>query len=451
MEKTNKTGKAEHIAAPKSPLGDLGVELRSEEFQEMLGAVPPWILRWGIVVIGIVVVIILAGSAIFKYPDTIPAQMVLTSATPANVIIAKTSGKLQELFVADNRHVRQGQYLAVVENPACTKDILFLKNYLFSLAGNSDSIMALPPKDLKLGNLQTLYSSFYINLFEYSEFKRLEYYPKKIEIMKLKIQKNEVQYKNLYRQQSIVEEQLSISQNQYQRDSSLYKKAIFSDEELEKSKSQHLQARLSNENMQSTIENMEIQIIQMKETLLDIEQQYTDRKNTFESQLKTSTNQLLNEIQTWEISYTLQTPVDGTVTFTNIWVENQNVTGGSPVFNVVPDNKGEYIGKALLPLTRSGKVKTGQKVNIRFNNFPDNEFGMVKGIVRNISLVPSKDNNGSSYTIEIGLPEGLITTYKKELPFFPEMEAQADIITEDISLLERFFMPLRKIWTESMN
>jgi hypothetical protein len=31
----------------KSPSGDLGVELRSEEFQEVLGSVPHLILRWG--------------------------------------------------------------------------------------------------------------------------------------------------------------------------------------------------------------------------------------------------------------------------------------------------------------------------------------------------------------------------------------------------------------------
>ncbi len=240
--------KDENIANPKSPSGDIGmenIELRSEEFQEILGHVPSWILRWGIIIIGIIVIIILVGSAIFKYPDTIPSQMTLTSSTPANAIVARTSGKLQELFVTDNQHVGQGEYLAVIENPACTKDILYLKHYLSELSKNPDSISNLPPKELKLGNLQSLFSSFYINFFDYNEFNRLEYYPKKIEIMKIKIQKNEEQYAHLFRQQSIIEEQLKISGNQYQRDSSLHKKAIFSDEELEKSKSQHLQARLS--------------------------------------------------------------------------------------------------------------------------------------------------------------------------------------------------------------
>ncbi len=425
------------------------IELRSEEFQEVLGYVPPWILRWGIAIVGIMLVIILAGSAVFKYPDTIPSQMTLTSATPVNAILSKTSGKLQELFVTDNQHVEQGQYLAVVENPAHTKDIFYLKKYLWGLSVHPDSMIHLPPKELKLGSLQSLFSSFYVQLFDYIEFKRLEYYPKKIAIMKLKIKKNEEQYNHLLHQQLIVEEQLKISGKQYQRDSSLHQKAFFSDEELEKSKSLHLQSCLSKENMQSSLDNMEMQLIQMNESLLDTEQQYTDRKNTLETQLKTYINQLLNEIQTWEMTYVLQAPINGKVTFTHIWVENQNIVTGSCVFNIVPDKKGEYLGKALLPLARSGKVKPGQTVNIRFNGFPDNEFGMVKGVVRNISLVPSKDNTGNSYIVEIALPDGLTSTYKKTLPFLPEMEAQADIITEDISLLERFFMPVRKIIKES--
>jgi HlyD family secretion protein len=50
---------------------------------------------------------------------------------------------------------------------------------------------------------------------------------------------------------------------------------------------------------------------------------------------------------------------------------------------------------------------------------------------------------------KIALPEKLMTTYKKELPYLPNMQGQAEIITEDISLLERLIMPVRKILTEN--
>jgi len=68
----------------------------------------------------------------------------------------------------------------------------------------------------------------------------------------------------------------------------------------------------------------------------------------------------------------------------------------------------------------------------------------VRGKVSNISVVSS----GDSYTLEVSFPNGLMTTYGKELPFYQEMYATSEIITEDLRLLERFFMPLKKIFNE---
>ena len=73
------------------------IELRSEEFNEVLSAVPSWILRWGITMIACVVVILLIGSAVFKYPDIISSTVTLTGTTPVSAVVARTSGKLQEL------------------------------------------------------------------------------------------------------------------------------------------------------------------------------------------------------------------------------------------------------------------------------------------------------------------------------------------------------------------
>ncbi|WP_298650356.1 hypothetical protein [uncultured Proteiniphilum sp.] len=122
------------------------------------------------------------------------------------------------------------------------------------------------------------------------------------------------------------------------------------------------------------------------------------------------------------------------------------------------ENPSSYFifGKALLPIARSGKVKIGQKVNIRLENFPENEFGILEGQVKNISLVPisagqaATENAAEYYTIDIILPDRLTTTYKKELPYLPHMQGRADIVTEDISLLERFFLPMKRILSESL-
>lgn len=428
------------------------IELRSEEFNEVLSAVPAWIIRWGITVIACVVLMLLIGSSIFKYPDIISSTVTLTGTTPVSAVMAKTSGKLQELYVENNRQVKAGTLLAVIENPAETNDIIRLKELVRQAESNLDTIALVPSQQLRLGSLQSLYSSFYLAMSEYRQFKELAYHLKKIDLVKARIVKNELYYRNMLKQKGLSEAQAKIAHQQYARDSLLGVKGLVSKEAVEESYSRYLQSSLSAENMDRSLENLQLQLAQMNESLYDTEYQYLDQKNTLETQLRSLINQLRAEIDAWELNYALITPVDGEITLTQYWTNNQNVTAGNVVFNIVPVNQGEIIGKAMLPTERSGKVKKGQKVNIRFSNYPDKEFGIVRGTVKNISLIPVTDaQNVKNYMVDIQLPSGLRTSYNKELPFLPEMEGQADIITEDISLLERFLMPIKKVITEGLN
>ena len=427
------------------------IELRSEEFNEVLSVVPAWIIRWGITVTACVVLLLLVGSAVFKYPDIISSTVTLTGTTPVSAIVAKTSGKLQELYVGNNQQVKANTLLAVIENPARTNDIIRLKELVEQAENSLDTIALVPSQQLQLGSLQSLYSSFYLSMSEYRQFKELAYHLKKIDLVKARIVKNEVYYRNMLKQKDLSVAQAKIAHQQYARDSLLGVKGLVSKEAVEESYSRYLQSSLSAENMDRSLENLQIQLAQMNESLYDTEYQYWDQKNTLETQLRSLVNQLRAEIDAWEISYALITPIDGEITLTQYWTNNQNVTAGNIVFNIVPTNQGEIVGKAMLPTERSGKVRKGQKVNIRFSNYPDKEFGIVKGIVENISLIPVLDGqNAKSYMVDIELPNGLRTSYNKELPFLPEMEGQADIITEDMSLLERFLMPIRKVITEGL-
>lgn len=420
------------------------IELRSEEFQDILGSVPHWILRRGITILAVVVVVLVAGSAMFKYPDVIGAEITLTGMTPPANIMAKASGKLEELLVADNQIVAENEWLAIIENPASTEDVVYLRLFIESL--DIDKVASLPRKDLTLGNLQSLYSAFYNQLNDYIVFERTNYYPSKIAMAAERIEQNKKQFSNLVYQSKLIEKQFSLSRRQFERDSTIHAMEMSSPHEFEAAQSQYLQACMSLESNRASLDNMQMQIGQMEESLYDLEQQYEERKNAFTNQLLGHISQLKSEINAWEMNYVLSSPIAGKVSFTKYWVKNQNIAGGEEAFTVVPVEEPQLIGKASLPVARSGKVRVGQKVNIRFENFPDAEFGLIKGIVKNISLVPTQTQNAYSYTVEVLFPEGLRTTYGKDLPFLPQMKGQADIITDDITLLQRFIMPLRKIW-----
>lgn len=429
---------------------DEDIELKGEELQEVLSSIPSWILRWGIVGVAVIIIIMLVGTAFFKYPEVITAQVTLTGTIPIAGIVAKNSGKLLKIFVHDKQNVHKGECLAIIESPTKYEDILYLKQYIVSFMTLKDTIIpSLPKENINLGNIQSSYTIFCATISEYIQFKELNYYVKKISLTKEKRNRYQYYHENMKRQAQIIEKQSVIAQKKYARDSTLNHKDLISDEETENTYNNFLNGKLALEGILSTLENTNMQIAEMNESLLDMKYQYVDKKQTLENQLKTQAAELLNEIQTWEMNYLLISPLNGFITFTKYWVENQNIVVADEVFNIVPSNQGIFIGKALLPIDRSGKVKVGQTVNIRFDNFPETEFGIVKGYVKNISLVPSKDNNISQYVVEIGFSNELKTTYDKVLPFLPKMEGRADIITDDLSLLERILLPIKNILKNS--
>ena len=159
---------------------------------------------------------------------------------------------------------------------------------------------------------------------------------------------------------------------------------------------------------------------------------------------RASVGQLLAAIHAWEMSYCLVAPSDGRVQLLVQEAPNQYLSSGDVFARIVPNEGETWVGRALLPLQRSGKVKAGQRVIVRFTNFPDQEFGIVNGCLSSVSLVPTEDN----YMVELAFPDGLTTNYGKLLPVSHEMKATAEIVTDDLRLIERFFQPLKKILKE---
>lgn len=161
--------------------------------------------------------------------------------------------------------------------------------------------------------------------------------------------------------------------------------------------------------------------------------------------LDESFTNLKAQLKIWENNYLLISPVSGVVSFTKYWSENQSVNKDEPVLSIIPSEQGDYIGRIYLKMQRSGKVKPGQMVNIKLSSYPYMEYGMVRGIIKTKSLVPA----GDAYVIEFELPEGLISLYGKKLEFTQNMQGTAEIITEDMRLLQKIVNPFRYLLSKN--
>ena len=91
-------------------------------------------------------------------------------------------------------------------------------------------------------------------------------------------------------------------------------------------------------------------------------------------------------------------------------------------------------------------MKTGQKVNIKFDDYPYMEFGFVQVNLTSISLVPYGDAaNGNIYIMDVEMPDSLVTKYGIPIPYRPEMSGTAEIITEDLTVFDRLLNPIKAV------
>ena len=418
------------------------IEIRSEEVQDILGATPSWIIRAGISVILLVVISLLIGSWFFKYPDIIQSRISLTTQNPPASLIAKNSGKITDIFVSEKQVVKQNQIIAIIENTANYQDVLTMDSFL-NLNLNLNF-------NINLGEIQQSYSSFSRLINDFQSFKQLDYYNKKIESVKQQKRDFQLYYDRLWTQRGMKEQELELAKKQFERDKSLFEKDVYSKSDFEKAEKQYLQEKLSFENIRTTLANTQMQINQLDQQILDLQLQESKEQNQQEIAIEEAQQNLKSQIKQWKQRYLIISPIDGKVTFTKIWSKNQNVQTGEIVATIIPKKATDIIGKVEIPAIGVGKVKLGQTVNIKFDNFPYMEFGLLRGTIKSISLIPIQTENGAIYTAEIEIPDTLISNYGKHLKFSQEMTGTADIITDDIRLLERFLNPLKSIWRNNI-
>ena len=424
------------------PINNQDIQIRSEQVQDILEAVPSWMIRYGNMLVLGLVVILLFISWFVKYPDIISTQAMVTTNLSPQKEYAKSSGNIDTIFVKDNQLVASNTPLAIIENTANHYDVYFLKSIVDTIQLNNKNfkfpIDSLPI--LFLGDIESDYALFENSYIQYHLNKQLQ--PFSSETLANRVSKSELQIrlKTLKSQKKLNQSELAFQKNDLDRHQSLYEKGIISAQDYEAKQIAFVQAERNFANIDASISSIREAISNANKTAISTSINKTRENISLIKNVIQSFNQLKRSIKDWEMRYALTSKIDGKVSFLNIWNENQTVSQGDLVFTIIPKNNSSYVARLKSPALNSGKLKTGQKVNIKLENYPEAEFGSLQGKIKSISLIPDEEG---LYLINVELPEKLITSYNKEIPFKHEMLGQADIITEDLRLLERFFYQLK--------
>lgn len=427
------------------------LEVHSEEVQEILGKVPKWILRWGLLIIFSTVIILITGSYFLKFPEVVTAPIIITTYnTPAD-LKANVGGKIACILVKNEQNVDKGMVVAVIENSAKYEDVLRLDSMLLEFTDTSNWTSNVINKklscDYHLGSIQNLFVAFEKNWYQYQHYLKQNLIPLKIKLFEQQVNNlNEVLAKTI-QEKKLHKRDLELAYHCFERDSLLFAMdvKVLNKELYDQSKQSYIQKQASYIAFEKTIINADFNILELKENIIELKLQYDRELLEYKMNLDESYQLLKFAIDQWKEKYVITSPIEGRVTFINYWSVNQMIKAEDRLASVVPLDETKIIAKAIIPASSLGEIRKGQIVHIKLSGFPSIQYGMLNGRLSFISLVPEKDG----YIAMIDIISGMKSSYKEQLKFYQEMTGTAEIIVDNKRLISRFIKPLRVLYNSS--
>lgn len=427
------------------PNNSQDVEIRSEQVQDILTKVPHWIISSGSTMLFVLILMIIFISWFVKYPDVISSPLILTTQNPPEKLFANAPGSFEAILVADQDSVEVNEPLAIIKNAALYPDVVILKTVMDSINVDRNNfrfpIYELPP--LILGELNTSFAAFENSYKEYLAMQRFNPYKNKLLANKEALADARIQLEIQIENQKINESRMEMKRGDTTRNKRLFDEGLISPETYERERIDYFQSESDHLNFRKSLSQARLRISTLEQSITN--DYIEDDQNSVKTlrQALQAYYQLKKELEDWERRYLLKSSIKGQVSLLKIWNKNQTVNTGDLIFTIIPANNEAYIGKMIAPPQNSGKIIKGQMVQIKLANYPPDQYGKLNGIVSSISLVPDSDGN---YRIDVAISKELKTTYDRTIAFSHEMQGSADIITEDLRLMERFFYQLKNVF-----
>lgn len=371
-----------------------------------------------------------------KYPDIVSAPLRLTSINYPKPVTSKIDGRLTKLLVTNKEKVTQGEVIAFLESTADHEQILAISRSLKAIEkkksdfSRSNELQSLVGENkMALGELQSAFRTFASAYNKFATFQENGFYISKKNLLQDEINNLLALQDILKDQKSIHEKTLRIAENEFSVSTTLATQKVIAPLELAREEGKLLDKQIPSKQIETNIINNDLLIVQRKRELLEVEGLIKESSSYFTQELHT----FKSEVDSWCAKYLLTAPVPGVVFYAGLIEEQQYVRANQDIFYVGVDNP-EVFGELSFQQLNFGKIKLDQQVIIKLHSYPYSEFGVVEGKVSFISEIASRD---STYLARVNLTNGLITSHGKALAFKNGLSAKAEIIIEDLTLLQR--------------
>lgn len=412
-------------------------DIHSEDLQDIIAKPPSWLLRRGITFILLTVLLILGMSVFIRYPETVDSKIRFNTTDAPKILAAKVNGSLVKLLKKDGEWVEVNSPLAYLESTADHDQIVILLDKLQQIRQQPNATYNLEaliePKNLNLGELQGAYQNFYLSYLGYISARDHGIYQKRRSVIHQEVTNVNEQYKKNSQSFELQKKQLDLAEQEYEKYKLLAEKKVISPAELQEKEVLLLAKRQVIPQMENNLISYEGNILSKNKELAEIENQIGEEQKKFIQSL----NSFISEAENWKKQYVMTSPVSGKLIYGEFLQINQQVTVGQKLFYINPKSE-KYYGEVLLPQTVSAKVKKGQKVLIKVNGYPFEEYGYLRGKVEYISDIPIRD---SVFFTTVSL-DTVATNPMIQLK--PGLFGEGEIITEDKSIFRRIWNNLTK-------
>ncbi|MBX3257388.1 MAG: HlyD family efflux transporter periplasmic adaptor subunit [Chitinophagaceae bacterium] len=415
--------------------------LRSEETQEIISRKPGLFEKWALLIFLFVIVTVIAGASFVKYPDTIEGSAVLTGKNAPKEILPRQSGRLTGLLLENNRQVKANQVIGWIESTADPEEIMKLSEMLDKgiqlLSGNKpEELSGLFKERMEhLGELQGSYQTFVTAWQQFNDYLVNGYYSNRKRLLLTDILSLQHITEKMMEEKKLKLSDNELAKSTFEMNEYLFNEKVISKEEYRAAKSIYMNKLSAIPQLESGIISQENQVREKRKEIDQLEHDILQQKELFEQALYT----LKSGTEDWIIRFVIRSPVDGKLTFVLPLQKNQFLEQGKLIGYVSPADA-SYYAEIKLAQHNFGKVDTGMDVQLRFDAYPYQEVGFISGRLNYISDI-SVDSN---FLGKVDLPEGLMTTRQKNLPFRSGLKARALVITKDMTLLQRIYYGITK-------
>lgn len=421
---------------------------RSDAAEEIVSRKPDFLERWALLFFLGILLLLLGSTWFIRYPDVIEASATLTATNAPKEIIPRQAGRLVKLLVKQDDVLKKGQAIAWLESNASHIEVLSLSEQLDSSLQllhkqQPDGLSrVLTHQYNNLGELQSNYQQFVVAWQQFDDYLINGFYNRKKQMLQQDIVTLHQMKATVNQQAKITEQDVRLSEESFQMNEYLYNEKIISKEEYRNQRSKLLSKQAALPQLSASKISNEAQRREKQKEIYQLEHDIAQQRSTFEQALGT----LKSAVNEWMRGYILQSPVDGKIVFTVPLQEARFVQQGKLLGYVIPDNA-SYFAELTLPQNNFGKISKGLNVQLRFNAYPYQEFGFVRGRLDHISGIPSD----SGFLATVRFDKGLTTNYGQRIQYKNGLKAQAIVITRNMRLMQRIYYNIVKATSVKKN